>query len=74
MTGRELIIYILQNELEDKEIFVDFKSLSIIPAIEYAIKNNVGLATVLTWYSLGFIKGIIIDNQVYIYKDSKPEI
>lgn len=74
MTGRELIIYILRNELEDKEIFVDFKSLSIIPAIEYAIKNNVGLATVLTWYSLGFIKGITIDNQVYIYKDSKPEI
>lgn len=46
MTGRDLILYILTNGLEDKPIYEDGKILGFLTATEAAEKFNVGLATI----------------------------
>ena len=60
MTGRELIIYILENRLEDKKISW------FMTVEEAAVKFKVGVETVKVWYSLGFISGITIGDTIYI--------
>lgn len=66
MTGRELIIYILENNLEDKLIFEDGRFLGFMTEMEAAIKFDVGLPTIQAWYKLGFLKGIIINDKILI--------
>ena len=46
MTGRDLIIYILQNNLEDEEIFKDGKFIGFVTLNEAAVRLNVGVETV----------------------------
>ena len=72
MTGRDLIVYILQNDLEDEPIFNNGKFLvGFVPAIEIAVKHSVGLATVYTWVERGLMDGVIINNTLYIPKNAK---
>ena len=66
MTGRELIIYILANGLEDEPIYEDGKILGFITAIEAAEKFNVGLATIKVWINEGTLDGIRIGEELYI--------
>ena len=66
MTGRELIIYILANGLEDKPIYEDGKILGFITATEAAEKFNVGLATIKVWINEGTLDGIRIGEELYI--------
>lgn len=61
MTGRELIVHILSNGLENADI-----SELFITEEEAAVKLNVGVATVKTWAELGLIHCIIIDGKTYI--------
>ena len=72
MTGRDLIIYILQNNLEDEPIFDNGNFLiGFVPAIEIAVKHNVGLATVYTWVEHGLMDGVIINNTLYVPEKAK---
>ena len=66
MTGRELIIYILSNGLEDEPIYEDGKILGFITATEAAEKFNVGLATIKVWINGGTLDGIRIGEELYI--------
>lgn len=66
MTGRELIIYILKNDLEDEPVFKNGKFIGFITAIEAAEKMNVGVATIFTWWSQGVVKGIVQGGMLYI--------
>ena len=66
MTGRELIIYILSNGLEDEPIYEDGKILGFITASEAAEKFNVGLATIKVWINEGTLDGIRIGEELYI--------
>ena len=66
MTGRELIIYILVNGLEDEPIYEDGKILGFITATEAAEKFNVGLATIKVWINEGTLDGIRIGEELYI--------
>ena len=66
MTGRELIIYILSNGLEDELIYEDGKILGFITATEAAEKFNVGLATIKVWINEGMLDGIRIGEELYI--------
>lgn len=43
MTGRDLIIYILQNNLEDEEMFIDAKCLGFLDENDVAAKFEVGV-------------------------------
>ena len=61
MTGRELVIHILSNGLENADI-----SELFISEEETAVKFNVGLATVKAWVNLGLIHRIVIDGNTYI--------
>lgn len=49
MTGKELIIYILQNDLVDKPIFENGKFIPFMTMEEAAAKANVGVGTINAW-------------------------
>ena len=66
VTGRELIIYILENGLEDKQIYEDGKIIGFITATEAAEKFKVGLATIKVWVNEGTLDGIRIGEELYI--------
>lgn len=68
MTGKELIIYILQNNLED----VEFTDISVLFPNYYsiekaAVKLNTGIETVRVLYTLGKLTGIEFNGNIYIY-------
>lgn len=73
MTGRELIIYILKNHLEDQEVFKDGTILGLLSVGQAAEKFNVGEETVKCWFAIGEIDGIAIGKEIYIFSDAKPE-
>ena len=66
MTGRDLIIYILQNGLEDDEIIKDGSILGLMSCVEAAIKFDVSDVTVKTWVKIGMLQGYKIGNEIYI--------
>lgn len=72
MTGRDLIIYILQNNLEDTVVFKHGRFLDFMTVSETAAKFGVGVATVRVWLELNMIQGILIGNEYYIPQNVKP--
>ena len=66
MTGRELIIHILQNNLEDKQLFENGELLGFMTDVEAAMKFGVGLQTVRLWYGLNQIDGVMFGSQLYV--------
>lgn len=74
MTGRELIIYILQNGLEDEQVIVDGKFLGYLSLEEAAIKFGVGKETVSAWVALGQIEFVYFDGGIYIPENKEPRI
>ena len=68
--GRDLIIYILENHLEDEPICIDDRFLNLMSEGEAAVKFNVGVATIRTWYACGVLDGIRIGKEIYIFPDS----
>lgn len=66
MTGKDLIIYILMNNLEDEPVFNDGKFIGFVTAGEVAMKMNVGIATVHAWIQQKRLDSITIGNTVYI--------
>lgn len=66
MTGRDLIIYILQNGLEDEPVYKDGKIIGFIGEVEAAVKFGVTTATIRVWVSMGMLDGVVIGDSVYI--------
>ncbi len=66
LTGRDLIIYILQNDLENEPVFLDSGFLNLLTEAEAATKFNVGVPTIKVWYERGLIKGIRVGDKIYI--------
>lgn len=66
MTGRDLIIYILENNLENEPIYKDDKILGFMNTKEAALEFGVGFATIEIWFELGVIPGIKIGKELYI--------
>ena len=65
MTGRELIVFIMQNKLEDKVM------LELMSEAEAAAKFDVGVATIRVWYDYGYITGgLDIGGALYLLKDT----
>ncbi len=74
MTGRELIIYILENGLEDAEMFTDKRpgTIFITPEIA-AFRWGCGSATVKAMLDMGKIEGIKIgDYYLILSKQPNP--
>ena len=70
MTGRDLIIYILNNKLEDTLILDDGKIYGFMNAEEAALKFGVGISTIHIWFRMGFIPGFYIGKEIYIPVDA----
>jgi hypothetical protein len=66
MTGRDLIIYILKNNLENEPVFKEGKFIGYMTAQEVAGKANVGVATVCAWIQQGWLDCVIIGGNIYI--------
>lgn len=66
MTGRELIVYILTNHLEDKPIIEDGKLVGFITIEEYAAKMGMGVATANAMIMLETLEHVTIGDTVYI--------
>lgn len=66
MTGRELILYILSNNLEDEEVFKDGKFIGFLSVGEAAEKLNVGLATIYVLVSQKKLEGVIFGDTLLI--------
>lgn len=66
MTGRELIIYILLNNLENEPVVKDGKFLGFMTLEEVAIKEEVGLETVRLWAIMGMIECVKIDEDLIL--------
>ena len=69
MTGKDLILYILQNNLENTEVFQDGFFVGFMSEGEAAVKFGVGTATIESWYIRGMINGIRIGGSLYFLKD-----
>ena len=70
MTGRELIIYIMQNNLEDKEIFKDGSLVGFMSVGQACARFKVGVETVRLWYFSGLLKGIKLGDSLYFPIDA----
>lgn len=66
MTGRDLIIYILENHLEDEQVLKDGKLLGFMTVNEAAVKFNVGPETIKLWFDMKVIKGFKLGEELYI--------
>jgi excisionase family DNA binding protein len=72
MTGKELILYILENNLENEPVCKDGKFVGFITAMEAAEQMEVGLATVYTWINQGRLDHIMVGGIVYIPANYTP--
>ena len=69
MTGKELILYILQNNLENTIVLQDGFFVGFMSEGEAAVRFNVGIGTIRAWYFSGMIKGTQIGDSLYFLKD-----
>lgn len=70
MTGRDLIIYILRNNLENEEVVKDGTFIGFMDEKEAASKFEVGISTVRTWSDLGVIEGYRIGGTIFFFRDT----
>lgn len=66
MTGRDLIIYILENNLEDEPVVKHGKLVGFSTVAEVAANMEVGTATVNTMITMGSIKSVNVTGGTYI--------
>ena len=77
MTGKELIMYILQNNLENEktngltlENLEDCFFTGFMTEKEAAVKFNVGVETIKAWYDCKMLSGTKIGDSLYFRKDA----
>lgn len=73
MKGRDLIIYILKNGLENEEIFED-GFLGFPTAEEVAVQLGVGLATIQVLAQINKLDAIVFDGVTYILPGSLNQL
>ena len=71
MTGKELILYILENDLENEDIIKDGVFIWLMDEKEAAVKFDVGVATIRAWYVCGQIDGAKIGDHLYFLRNVK---
>lgn len=70
MTGKELIIYILQNDLENEIVIKDGIFVWLMDENEAAVKFDVGIAQIKAWYMCGMISGTRIGEHLYFLRNT----
>ena len=69
MTGKELILYILQNNLENTIVLDGSTFIGFMTEQEAAVKFNVGTETIRAWYICKTLDGTKIGDSLYFRKD-----
>lgn len=69
MTGRDLILYILQNNLENEVVIKDGIFVWLMDENEAAVKFGVGVSTIKAWYVCGMLSGTKIGDQLYFLRN-----
>ena len=69
MTGKELILYILQNNLENTIVLDGCFFIGFMTEEETAVKFNVGTETVRAWHACKMLDGTKIGDSLYFRKD-----
>lgn len=69
MLGREIIMYILANKLENERLSSDVFTKKLMTQEEAAVHFNVGTAAVKTAYRAGLLKGFESNGKLYILED-----
>lgn len=69
MTGKDLIIYILQNNLENEVLINNGVLCGFLNEEEAAVKLCVGPATIKAWYDYGILRGIKIGDSIFFRKN-----
>lgn len=72
MTGKELILYILENDLLDKDMISIYGApVWLMTAEEAAAKFNVGIETITIWIRQNRLEVVLIGDEFYIYRNAK---
>ena len=66
MTGRDLILYILENGLENDPVFKDGGFIGFLTPTEVAAKMHVGVATIYAWMDMGFLEYADVNGVLYV--------
>ena len=69
MTGKDLIIYILQNNLENEVVIKDGIFIWLMNEEEAAIKFDVSIAQIKAWYTCGMLDGTKIGDHLYFLRN-----
>lgn len=69
MLGRDLIVYIMKNGLENEPVFKDGKFIGFVTPEEVAVTNGVGPATVCAWVHQGRLHSEAVKEGIYIPAD-----
>ena len=69
MTGRDLMVYILENHLEDSEVVKNGIPIGLMSTSEFAVKMNVGEGTVKAWLIEDHVKHYDLKGGIYIPKN-----
>ena len=70
MTGRELIVYIMQNNLEDEVVIKDGIFIWLMDENEAAVKFDVGVETIKAWYVCNMLSGTKIGDRLYFLRNA----
>ena len=70
MTGKELILYILQNDLENEVVIENGVFIGFMTEEEAAIKFGVGVATVRAWYTRKMLNGVKTGDHIYFLRNA----
>lgn len=66
MTGKELIINILENNLVNEEVFKDGKFVGLMTEEEAAETFDVGVSTIRVWIKMNMLKSVTLYDKRYI--------
>lgn len=69
MTGKDLIIYILQNDLENEVVIKNGVFIGFMTKEEAAVKFDVGVETIKAWYMAGWLKGTKFGDSIYFLRN-----
>ena len=72
MTGRDIMLFILSNHLENELIFGDLELASLFMTVEEAAaKFHVGTASINIWCKAGCLPYYSKDATIYILKTAE---
>lgn len=71
MTGKELILYILEHDLENEVVIENGIFVWLMDEEEASVKFDVGVATIKAWYICGMLNGTKIGDHLYFLRNVK---